>query len=190
MSNLIELFHGSNTIIRIPDLDAGRENVDFGKGFYLSADYTTSAKWACRRTNAICNNYKLDLSSLRIYEFALDKTWLDFVVCNREMETPTRKLAEIAQYDVLIGAIADDRLYQTLEMYVDGFISVDKAIEIMNCMDYGTQVVLKTEAAVNRLNFLGYNKITGQEKEQFKKQFREDNREASRRTAEFLRDMK
>lgn len=184
----IELFHGSDAVIQKPDLTVGRENVDFGRGFYLSADFTASAKWACRRTNAVCNNYELNLSGLRIYEFALDKTWLDFVVCHREVETPTGKLAEIAQYDVLIGAIADDRLYQTLEMYVDGFVAADKAVEIMNCMDYGTQIVLKTEKAVNQLNHIGYTIITGPEKEQFKKQFKEDTREASRRTAQLLRE--
>lgn len=184
----IELFHGTDTIIRKPDLTVGRENVDFGKGFYLSSDYTASAKWACRRANAICNNYELDLSGLRIYEFTLDRTWLDFVVCHREVETPTGKLAEIARYDVLIGAIADDRLYQTLEMYVDGFVSADKAVEIMNCMDYGTQIVLKTEKAVNQLKFLRATTITGPEKDQFKKQFKEDTREASRRTTQLLRE--
>lgn len=185
----IKLFHGSDTIIPKPDLTFGRDNVDFGRGFYLSADYTASAKWACRRTNAVCNQYELELYGLRIYEFTLDKTWLDFVVCHRETETPTGQLAEIARYDVLIGAIADDRLYQTLEMYVDGFVTADKAVEIMNCMDYGTQIVLKTEKAVNQLKFLGYTNITGPEKDQFKIQFREDTREASRRTTELLREM-
>lgn len=187
MDKNIKLFHGSHSIVRIPDLSISRTDIDFGQGFYLSSDFAISAKWACRTANSICNEYNLLTDDLKIHKFELDKDWLDYVVRNRNEETDNPSVFD--QYDVLIGAIADDKLFHTIEMYEDGLISAKNAIEIMNCMDYGLQYVLKTEKAVKNLEYEGHIKITGKDKLQYKRQYQEDRIEATRRTHKMLKEL-
>ena len=42
----MKLFHGSNIDIQIIDLEKSKPNKDFGKGFYLSADYDQAMEMA------------------------------------------------------------------------------------------------------------------------------------------------
>lgn len=178
-------FHGSNTIIKTPNLEKSRDDIDFGKGFYLTESFAMSAKWACRKSKSIVNEYDLDLSNLKVYEFSLDKEWLDFVVANRNMDAVDPKFNN---YDVLIGAIADDKLYNLIELYEDGLVSPDVATKILNCMNYGRQIVLKSEKAVNALSLTNYKELRKQEKEIYRKQYKEDRLVAARKTQELLRE--
>lgn len=187
MEKKLKLFHGGPSIVQIPDLSMSRTDIDFGQGFYLSDDLMTSAKWACRTTNSICNQYMLSLENLKVHQFKLDKEWLDYVVRNRSEQTDLPSIFD--DMDVLIGAIADDKLFYTIEMYEDGLISADHAIKIMNCMDYGLQYVLKTEQAIQNLNYIGHIWISGKEKERYKKQYQEDRKESSRRTYQMLKEL-
>ena len=98
----IQLWHSGNCTIRIPDLTIGREDVDFGGGFYLTRNYEMSAKWACRKATSICNEYVLSLDGLSVHRFNLDQEWLDYVIANRRMESIPE---EYNQYDVIIGAV-------------------------------------------------------------------------------------
>ena len=187
MKTELQLFHGGPSIVRIPDLSMSRTDIDFGQGFYLSSNLVTSAKWACRTAVSICNEYKMTFDNLKVHKFDLDKDWLDYVVRNRAEKIDSPSIFD--SYDVLIGAIADDKLFHTIEMYEDGFISADNAIKIMNCMDYGLQYVLKTEKAIKNLEYAGHYKIIGKEKEQFKKQYQEERKEATKRANQLLREL-
>lgn len=180
------LFHGSNTVIQKPDLSRSREDIDFGAGFYLTPDYNMAAKWACKKNNSICNRYNLSMKGLSVYTFELDREWLDFVIANRNEEV--EKDNKFSKYDVIIGAIADDRLYNTIEMYENGFIPASKAIEIMNCMVYGTQIVLKTDKAIDNLELLDYENITGEKKQQYKELYKSERKEAIVRTEQLIRE--
>ena len=74
MNTEVRLFHGGSAIVRVPDLSMSRADIDFGPGFYLSPDYVTSAKWACRTADSICNEYVLSLDNLKIHKFGLDRS--------------------------------------------------------------------------------------------------------------------
>lgn len=179
-------YHGSNTIIQKPDLSKSREDIDFGVGFYLTADYNMAAKWACKKNNSICNRYNLNMEGLSVHTFELDREWLDYVIANRNEEID--KNNKFSKYDVLIGAIADDRLYNTIEMYESGFIPAFKAIEIMNCMGYGQQIVLKTEKAIGNLELLDFERIKGEKKQEFKELYKNERKESIARTEQLIKE--
>jgi len=44
---MIELYHGSNMIVKEIDLNKGRLGKDFGKGFYLSEDKHQAMRILC-----------------------------------------------------------------------------------------------------------------------------------------------
>lgn len=182
----MKLYHGSNAIIEAPDLSMSREDIDFGRGFYLSETEKTACKWACKKHNSIVNEYDFHPEGLKIKYFSLDKEWLDFVCANRNME----KIHGYDEYDVLVGPIADDKLYSTIEMYEDGFLSANQAIPIMDCMKYGNQIVLKTEKALLQLDFVRSRKISGKEKESLRILVKEERHIANQRTEEMLKEQR
>ncbi len=187
MANRITLFHGGSSIVRIPDLSMSREDIDFGRGFYLAEDFNRSAKWACRKVTSIVNEYELCLDGLKVHRFSADIEWLDFVLANRREEKLEGRFAEYAACDVLIGPIADDKLFSLLELYEDGLIAASLATEVMNCMNYGKQYVLKTEKAVRGLLHRGHVQLIGKEREEYKRSFNIEAQEAGRKTRELLK---
>ena len=51
----IKVYHGSNCEVKEPSLSYGREDADFGIGFYVTTDVEMAEKWAARRSNPIIN---------------------------------------------------------------------------------------------------------------------------------------
>ena len=133
----MKLFHGSNIDIQIIDLEKSKPNKDFGKGFYLSADYDQAMEMAEFRAalmggKPIVSTFEFDESlitesSLKIKIFQdYSEEWSDFVFANRE-GTPTE------QYDIVHGPIANDKVGLQIRKLKDG--SIDKQ-EFLNRLKY------------------------------------------------------
>ena len=128
---MIEVFHGSYVKIEKPDLAFSRETVDFGKGFYVTPLHEQAVRWALRwkRRNhpAIVNKYiyhdeRLSKLNVRIKDFPVySREWLHFVADNRN-GTPQEK------YDIVQGGIANDKVFNTLELYFSNLIPEDEAL--------------------------------------------------------------
>lgn len=146
-------FHGSRQKVDAPDLDHSRVDIDFGQGFYLTQDINMAEKWASTKANPTVNSYKFLGYGLSMYEFSLDKEWLEFVKANRNGDNP-ELLEKYEKYDVLIGATADDKLYDTIGEYMDGIITAKEAVKYLNIARHSNQIVLKTEEAINQCKFL------------------------------------
>lgn len=58
----MKLYHSSNVIVKIPDMNHSRQFLDFGKGFYLTTFHEQAVKYAQRfvrrRQNAWLNTYE------------------------------------------------------------------------------------------------------------------------------------
>ena len=82
---MITLFHGSAAEIRKPLALVGRTYLDFGWGFYLTADRTKAVSWALRPMNArktgFIGSWELDFETVKsawrvkVFE-AFDEEWL------------------------------------------------------------------------------------------------------------------
>ena len=78
------LYHGTGATFENPDLDNGREDVDFGVGFYTTQNKEMARKWASSKRKSTINTYSFNrIGDLKIYTFKLDEEWLDFVTNNR-----------------------------------------------------------------------------------------------------------
>ena len=180
------LYHGSNEIVNSPMVDYGRTDVDFGKGFYMTADCDMASKWACRKATSVVNEYIINFKDLKVYRFKADKEWLDFVELNRNMDPFPDKYKS---YDVLIGPTADDKLFGTLELYEDGLISAATAVEVINCMNYSIQYVIKTEFGLDRLKFNKSMLLLDEQKAQYVNLYRQDRTLADKRTKQILQEI-
>lgn len=182
----MKLYHGSDVTIEKPSAKKGRTDVDFGVGFYLTADKKMAQKWACNKNISIINEYEAVLKHLKIKELKADEEWLDYVIYNRTHEG--KKPFDDTEYDVVIGPTADDKLFATIDLYSDGILSKDKAIEIVNCMNYSLQYVFKNENAIEKgLLFCGSKELVGLEKQKLFEQMINDRKMGSRKANDIMR---
>lgn len=124
------LYHGSNVIVEHPLVNLGRKDLDFGPGFYLTPLYEQASKWAIRiktirrAEQAIVNIYEfLQPTECNIKRFeAYDKDWLNFIVDSRAGKRPWMG------YDIIAGGVADDRVIDTVEAYINGYADVEHTL--------------------------------------------------------------
>ena len=182
------LYHGSRLEVPHPSLTYSRSDVDFGTGFYMTKDEHMAKKWACNKSVSVVNAYELDLTHLRIYYFKPDEEWLNYCIANRYMEQPD---FEENKYDVLVGPTADDKLFNTLDMYADGLLSTDEAIKVITCMNYSEQIVIKNQASIDEnLHFQSSHTLHGSEKQHFIELFKQDRMEANKRSEMLIKAIK
>lgn len=152
------LYHGSNVVVEQPRLIEQNRFLDFGFGFYTTTNKeqaeSFARKVALRRGGkAILNIYELDDKALdtlsKVKEFAApDEQWLDFVFANRNGEYISDN------YDLIIGAVANDDVYRTLQVYGAGLLTKEQALQALKIKVLFNQYVFATEDALKLLKFL------------------------------------
>ena len=123
------IYHASDTIVNKPDTMHSRTNLDFGKGFYTTVIREQAERYAqrfiLRNRRGILNVYEYTpIEALNIKCFdAYDSEWLDFVAACR-MGKEVYK-----QYDVICGGIANDRVFNTLDLYFSNQMTKEEALK-------------------------------------------------------------
>ena len=158
----MKVYHGSTVKVEQPLVAFGRENLDFGKGFYVTTLKEQAERWArtiakLRPQGKPCVNcYELDYDGIlqnpqnRVLCFAeYDEEWLDFVVGCRNGLTLWK------EYDVIEGGIANDRVFDTIENYMAGQIDKQTALGRLRYQRPNNQICLLNQCLVSRhLKFL------------------------------------
>lgn len=125
----MKVYHASTIPVESPDTKHSRDKLDFGKGFYLTEIREQAIKYAERFTvrnkEAYINEYDLDedLHDFTVKQFlAYDEEWLDYVTrCRKGMQTEPL-------YDAVSGGIANDKVFNTIDLYFAGVISKAEAL--------------------------------------------------------------
>ncbi|MCC8070952.1 MAG: DUF3990 domain-containing protein [Bacteroidales bacterium] len=155
----MKVYHGSITIVTSPLVKSGRPNLDFGQGFYVTDMQEQAEQWAFRLAlrkgvPPIVCCYDLDLESakedLRYKHFgAYDLEWLEFVVSNRRGGDAWKA------YDIIEGAVANDRVVDTVELYMSNFLSAEEAIQRLRYFSPNNQLCITSQEIVNqRLKYI------------------------------------
>ena len=185
----MRVYHGCATELKTPEVARSREDIDFGVGFYTTQDPLMAKKWASNKARSFVNTYDLDLSGLRVKQLKLDMEWLDYVVSNRTFGSCPKPFND-AEYDVIIGPTADDKVFVVADLYIDGMIRADDAMKVLSCVKHSDQIVLKTQDTVNRaLTFIESKQLYGQEKDHFKELFMADSKRGAERAKQILFDI-
>ena len=150
------LYHGSYVEVVKPDLVHSRSNVDFGCGFYVTPLREQAVKWCGkfkrRGREGIISSYVYDIcreNELKILKFdSYSEEWLDFILnCCREKDT--------TDYDLIVGGVANDRVFNTVELFFDGLIDKTEAINRLRYEKPNLQICFRTEKALSLLHFEG-----------------------------------
>lgn len=152
------LYHGAPNIVDTPLCHIGRDNLDFGKGFYLTDMREQAISWATRAANLglpqWLNAYELDmdyvLAKARYKIFrTYDEEWLQFIVDSRNGSRPWQG------YNYIEGGIADDRVITTIEDYLNGDISMDYALKRLSEHQPNNQICILSQTLLdNCLRFV------------------------------------
>lgn len=155
----MRLYHTGFHEIQTPDIHYGRKNADFGQGFYLTDDMEFSRRWAKERKgfSTICNTYELDTEGLRIKELNRDEEWFSYIYKNRN-HMPDEWLS----YDVIIGPIANDTIYDVMGIITSGFLSQEESLRLLQIGPSYRQITIKSEKAVSQLHFLSSEILTSE----------------------------
>jgi len=156
----VKVYHGSCIEVHNPKISYSRANVDFGKGFYVTQIYEQAVKWSLRFKKkdkaAIVSCYDLDANAFKGYsvkEFSgYTEEWLDFIV-------DCRSLKDESNYDVVIGGVADDRVFNTVELYLDGLVDKIEAIKRLKYEKPNMQICIRNQEIIDK-----YMKFEGSEK--------------------------
>jgi hypothetical protein len=156
----MNLYHGSNIAVEVPNLNLSRKNLDFGAGFYTTVSKDQASAFAQKvatrkeQQSQLVSVYDFDMeaakSALDIAQFnAPDRLWLDFVHQNR------RGMYAGKSYDLIIGPVANDDVFATLIVYEQGILNVEQTLEALKVKELYSQYVFKTEKALSLLRYAG-----------------------------------
>lgn len=154
------LYHGSFVVVDKPDLMHSRSNVDFGKGFYVTPIFKQAEKWCGRfkrrGKEGVVSRYIFDENAnktLKVLTFnAYTEDWLDFILSCRQEQDNT-------DYDLVVGGVANDKVFNTVELYFDGFIDKAEAIKRLQYEKPNLQIAFRTIKALSYLKFEGSEKL-------------------------------
>ncbi len=148
---MYNLFHASYQAIEKPDVHHGRKNADLGQGFYTTDDREFANRWVRESPgkDIVINHYELDDSDLKVKKFARNKEWFDYIFANRRLKPDAYE-----EYDLIIGPIANDTIYETFGIITSGYLTDQEAMELLMVGPCSYQIVLKTQKAADNLKFI------------------------------------
>ena len=144
------LYHGSYIEIKKPDIIHSRENVDFGRGFYTTTILEQAEKWSRKykdkKGSAVISVYNFDevaLEKFKTLKFdSYSEEWLDFILqCRRGHDTSV--------YDIVMGGVANDKVFNTVELFLDGLIEKEEALKRLRYEKPNYQVAFRTQEALD-----------------------------------------
>ena len=176
MNRYMKLYHGSQQIVRTPRFGVGKEYNDYGQGFYCTENIELAREWACPiKNDGYANKYILHTDNLNIMHLTKDEfnilNWLAILLTHRKFDITSavgsnardfiiqRFLPDTQGVDIMIGYRADDSYFSFAEDFVNDTISLRDLNIAMQLGTLGEQVVLLSERAFDKIEFLGYEVI-------------------------------
>jgi hypothetical protein len=154
-------YHGTSMLIGDIDLNRSRNRTDFGKGFYMGTNIGESRNWAISQSmlheKPTVMRYVLKKEIFDLNDNNLKKLWfstptvdwLNFVRDNRRIIIQNNYNTEPRHnYDVVYGPIANDKVVDVVDEYIDGVITAEEAIFRVKVIPSVFQISLHTELAL------------------------------------------
>ena len=159
--NKLVLYHGSKKGIVGDIAPISRDECDFGSGFYMSTNTLQPLTLVCNEDKPKFYTVELDLTGLKVLTVEIGMDWAMLIAYYRkEMEsakgTPIyEKYAHMADgYDVIIGYIANDRMYTELSRFFNRTLTDVALINCLSALDLGKQYVAISEKACRQIKIL------------------------------------
>lgn len=142
------IYHGSYTSVKEPKIIQGKFTKDFGDGFYCTMIAKQAIRWANKYDTPTLSKFDYSpTEELDILEFKeLTDEWLDFITNCRAGKSHN--------HDIVIGAMADDQIYNYVADYIAGVINREQFWALAKFKYPTHQICFHTEKALKSLTFI------------------------------------
>lgn len=171
------LFHGSKGEIKGDiDVNFGRGNNDFGKGFYTGESYEQAVSFISTYDDPSVYFMSFDDSDLKCKRYSVDREWMMTIAYYRETldkyeNHPLIKkiIKESRDCDYIIAPIADNKMFETINEFIEGNLTDEQCKHCLAATNLGMQYVFLTEKAASRLKIVERCYVCDKEREYYKK---------------------
>ena len=150
----ILLYHGSKSGIVGDIAPKSREMCDFGKGFYMGTEPGQPLTLICDFEKSRFYIVSIDTKALDTVEIEADLDWAMLVAFHRGRMDKINGTAFYEKYsridagkDLVIGSIANDRMFYVLDNFFMGNITDMALVNSLSALKLGKQYVATTEKA-------------------------------------------
>lgn len=186
--NLIDVCHASESIVQIPNWkyinprrDRDPDDKDFGIGFYMCETVDQNYPIELYASfddveNVYLNEYTLNLEGLRDLRLQTNLVWVLVIAAHRHKNAGSKAVEKqqwkllgaaihsvVEKYDIIIGPIANDRMYSVLDTFINNKVSEEYVVEAVNFMNYPMQYVSKSDKADKRLTHVRSRELSPDE---------------------------
>ena len=164
------IYHGSDQIIKSPELRSSARTLDFGSGFYTTTNKEQAETFAVKVYNRSIRagetpkgrfisiyeaDYEAMQNELDILRFeSPNEEWFDFVIANR------RSVWQGEKYDIIYGPVANDTIYRTLIAFETGELSKQETIARLKVRELFNQITFTSKRAISFLRFIDFTEVT------------------------------
>ena len=148
------LYHGSKSGIKGTIAPISRDRCDFGRGFYMGTEPYQPLTLISDFEQSKFYIISLDLNDLRVLTVKPDLEWAMLVAYNRGKMEEARgtalyeRYAQMSRgYDVIVGSIANDRMFYVLDNFFLGNITDKALVMSLSALQLGQQYVAVTQKA-------------------------------------------
>lgn len=152
------LYHGSKSGIKGQIAPISRERCDFGKGFYMGTEPYQTLTLISDFEQSKFYIVSLNLKDLKVLQVSPDIQWAMLVAFNRGKMDETRgtelyeHYAKMGQgYDMIVGSIANDRMFYVLDNFFLGNITDKALVMSLSALQLGQQYVAISQKACGQV---------------------------------------
>lgn len=160
-------YHGSKSGINGVISPISREMCDFGKGFYIGTDPGQPLTLICDEQAPVFYSLKLNFSDLKVLNIDVNLDWAMLIAYFRGYMDSVKdsniylKYKEMTdEYDIIIGYIADDRMYRVMKSFFENEITDVALLHSLSALDLGKQIVCKTQKACDCVKIINERKLS------------------------------
>ena len=155
------LYHGSKSGLVGDIAPKSRAMCDFGKGFYMGTDPSQPLTLICDEESPVFYTVDFDLTGLKVLTVDINLDWAMLIAYYRGYMEEVKgseiyeKYANMAKgYDVILGYIADDRMYRVMKSFFEKEITDVALLNSLSALDLGKQYVAITEKACKQIKIV------------------------------------
>lgn len=159
-------YHGGTEAVPSPEIRERLHAPDFGKGFYTAESEEQAVRWARRvrfvrkAAEAVVTAY--DVSAIgggglavKVFD-GVSEEWFDAAIACRAGHDV------LDGFDVVVGPVADDNVYQTLRFFETGVYSKEEAMRRLLSERLFNQGVFKTPASLRALRYVRHGVVAAE----------------------------
>ncbi len=170
------LYHGAKSkVVGELSVHIGRENNDFGQGFYAGESYEQAISFVSGFEKPSVYFMDFDEENLKCKKYEVNQEWMMTIayyrgVLDEYREHPIIKnlVKESRSCDYIIAPIADNRMFQIINSFIDGEITDEQCKHCLAATHLGFQYVFISDKSIKQLKLIERCYISDNEKEYYK----------------------